>query len=406
MVKPNKIVSPVVGLDVGGHSIKAVQVRYSKGKPVVEKVGKISLPWNSVSEGRVLDEDAVILAIKELWKKYKFSTNNVRASVGGKDVFTNALELDWMEDQDLFKALPYVAAEKLLISNEEYFLDFHALSEYFIREESKEDPDEKIRVKKRLLLATGARKDNIETLARLLLKAGLKPLSIDLSSLSLIRIYDTAAFEETESSVDVSVDIGADSITIALHKFGQPLYIREVSGRSGNSLTQKISEALKTSLAVANTRKIESLYSTVPTGEALDFSSNIFNAASPDSTTIASAKKDLDEEAQRARNSVINPLLQENISGIIEVIRETINDFMANEMGQDLDELSGILLSGGVSETPGVLDRISAEFRTAVAQNNPFSVVGSKKIAEEFAGLEHEFAIATGTAIGRGSTHD
>lgn len=401
MVKPNGIVSPVVGLDIGAHSIKAVQVRYSKGRPIVEKVGKIPLVLNSVSEGKILDEDYVVMVLRELWKKSKFSTNNVRASVGGRDVFTNKLELG-LEDKDLFKALPYIAAEKLLISKDDYFLDFHVLSEYFVKEESEDDPDEKVRVKKRLLLATGARKDNVETLSRVLLKAKLKPISIDLSSLSLIRIYDTAAFEETESSVDVSVDIGADNIIIALHKFNQPLYIREVGGRSGNLLTANISEALKTSVARAEFRKIESFNSSVPSSEALEFSSNIFNASNPGAQTITNTKSDLEEEVQRARNNTIAPLLQENISGIIEIIRETINDFMANEMGQDLDELSGILLSGGVSETPGLLDRISAEFKTPVAQINPFSVVSAKSLPDSAA---HEFAIAVGTAIGRGSTH-
>lgn len=406
-----------IGLDIGSAAARAVQVTRDKsGAIFVEKFAEEPLPYGSMVNGAVANIDAVSVALKTLWRKGKFSTNEVRVSVGGPAMVARVGELDWEPDSDLVKTLPYstLVAEKLLESPDQFYLDYHTLSEYVTNEPDPYDPDETITVRKKHALVGGGRREAVDSIIAALRAAKLKPVSVDINGLALLRAHNANDFERAHNSVDCSIDIGAQTILVVMHKAGQPLYIRANSENSGAAATEAIAQTLGVNYSRAEERKFEVMYNPVPMPE--DELSSVFALHDDEDYSDEDARDrsgNVDEERAlekaRSRQARITPILNESTALIVSSLRETVEFFLGSAWGADLASISGFSISGGVSYTPQLLNRIAAEFGVPVKQATPISSWLSKKqqdkVPVEAMANEAAYAIAFGLAVGEGSTH-
>lgn len=369
-----------------------------------ERAAEIALPHGSIVNGVVVEKQAVVDALKALWKLGKFTTDIVRLGMGGDSVIARAAEMEWLPDADFSRLLPHLVADRLMIKKDEYSLDYHALSEYPVKENGEDEEDVRL-VPKRYVLVTGGKTEAVNSIVEAARAAKLKPISIDLNSLALLRVHQGP--ESERNAVDVSIDIGAEVMTISLHKFGQPLYLRDVTGYAGNHLTSQIKEELDVSFPRAEYRKFETLYSEVPREEA-EFTS-FFESDSAREEASATHEGDAGDHARLERIERIKPILAQGSSDIIYVVRETLDDFFASAMGNDLTQISGFSMSGGVSNMPGLIERLGAEFRTNVYRSTPLTPLltpkTQKNVKPEVLMLENTFAIAVGLATGTGASH-
>lgn len=394
----------VVGLDLGASYIRGVQVtKDGKGNFTIDKVAEEPLPHAAIHEGEVIDQDEVVSALKRLWAKAKFTTRVVRIGVGDARTRAATGAEDYEPDEDFKKILPYQPiSESLHESPEEHYMDWHTLSEYSVMESDPNDPDEKVRTKKKfILLGSGLRKI-IDSRVRAVLSAKLKPVSVDLNSLALIRAYDSTVFDSEYKDVDISINMGAETLTVVLHKLGQPLFIRVQKAHTGSSVTTRIAEALGISEVLAERRKMEHL----KMGEPPTMPTPTFE----DSTRIP-LSEETQENVQRAihRYNTIDPIIKATVQEAISSISDTLYHFQGIDAGDELYSLSGIQLSGLHSLTPTLRDRLSAEFEVPVEFAQPLlSNMDEKKIArlpEEIQENDLGFAVAYGLAVGEGSTH-
>src|SRR5207302_89739 len=77
---------PVIGLDLGSTSVRAVETRRGKDGPVLTNYGQAPLPPGAVQGGAVQDERAVTLALKQLWAGAKFRRRDVVLGVTNPQV--------------------------------------------------------------------------------------------------------------------------------------------------------------------------------------------------------------------------------------------------------------------------------------------------------------------------------
>ena len=61
----------LIGLDIGTHSIKLVEIDDSKKGRILKNFGIIGLPQNAIVEGSIKEMEIVSSAIKELYKQLK-----------------------------------------------------------------------------------------------------------------------------------------------------------------------------------------------------------------------------------------------------------------------------------------------------------------------------------------------
>src|SRR5690349_8413068 len=84
---------PVVGLDIGSSSIKAVELTKSKSGYQVTGFGCETLGPDAVVDGAIMDTPAVADAIKRSMNTGKFKQKNVAAGVSGHSVIVKRIVL-------------------------------------------------------------------------------------------------------------------------------------------------------------------------------------------------------------------------------------------------------------------------------------------------------------------------
>lgn len=396
-------VNTVVGLDLGASSIRAVQItRGLKGDVGIDKIAEEPLPIGAIHEGEVVDYDAVTSALQSLWKSARFTTKFVRIGVGDSSTRTITGEENHVNDSDFAKLLPYLpTAESLADASESYYMDWHTLGEYFAKEIDKETDEERT-IKKKFILVGAGTKDVVDSRVRVALKAGLKPISVDLNALAMIRSWDEHKIPSAYQDVDVSIDLGSDTLTVALHKLGQPLFVRAQRGHVGKSVTEAISKELGISMALAERRKIEHMNMVEPPKLA----EPVFGEGS----RIPQSADSLDELQRNIdRYHRIEPIILAAVQAAISSVKDTISHFQSMSAGDDLYTLSSIHLSGLFALTPTLKDRLAAELDVQVVDAEPFTAnMSNRKVSKLPDGVQQNelaFAVAYGLAIGEGSTH-
>ncbi|GEP36366.1 pilus assembly protein PilM [Nocardioides psychrotolerans] len=227
----------VVGLDIGRCAVRAVELRRSGRTPVVRRSGSVAVPHGAVEGGVVRDPAAVTDALKRLWREQRIQSRQVRLGVCSGSVLVRHLELDWMPPQDLRRALRYQVADLLPVAVDDANLDHVLLGEQL---RTNPQTGTERRVVEILLVATA--RGNVDDLVRCVQAAGLRPVTADLSPLALVRAAAsrTGAGDLTEAVVDV----GADTVSVAVHVAGMPRFVRVAAGVGGELLTRALVDEL------------------------------------------------------------------------------------------------------------------------------------------------------------------
>ena len=229
----------VVGLDIGRTAVRAVELRRGR-RPVVRRHGRVPLPVGAVEAGLVVDAAAVTAALRQLWREQKIASRQVRLGVGSGSVLVRPLELDWMPPADLRRALRYQVADLLPVAVDDANLD-HVL----LGEDEQVDPATGVvrRVVRILLVATA--RGAVDEMVRCVQAAGLRPVAADLAPLALVRAAVAAQGEpagSAQASTQAVIDIGADTVSVAVHTGGVPHFVRVSPGVGGDALTRALSE--------------------------------------------------------------------------------------------------------------------------------------------------------------------
>ena len=70
-----------VGLDIGGSGIRAAEVKGKPGAHKIVRAASVDLPPGVIVDGQIVDQSALVSALKKLWKSGKFSSKKVAFAV-------------------------------------------------------------------------------------------------------------------------------------------------------------------------------------------------------------------------------------------------------------------------------------------------------------------------------------
>lgn len=203
----------VVGLELGHHSIRAVQVALgSATRPKVEKFLDFPIQSSVDHAGRIADVDALASDLRRLWNTAKFKTKEVAIGLGGADVFVREFQVPEMQIDTLKQALPAIAEGNLPMPTSELVLDFYASA--LVETES----DRKI---SGLLLA--ATKTSAESLLEAVGRAGLHADQVDLIPFSLIRHFSRRGIN---SEVIAVVHASNGILNVIVTRGDIPVFVR------------------------------------------------------------------------------------------------------------------------------------------------------------------------------------
>ena len=208
----------IIGLDIGSHSIKAVQLRRTfRGFELIGFQEK-EIP----REGEIAPSDAVVEALAELFGEGRIAGDLVVTSIPGHQVSARIIKLPFANRKKMDKVIPFEVEGYTPFNIEEMVVSYHVVKV--------EEGGAQILA---LLVKKDVLRDHLETLER----AKISPKIVDLDILSLFSI-SSLILEGIEGPFSLA-DIGASKTSICIVDGGHLSMIRSLP-MGGEAITGAI----------------------------------------------------------------------------------------------------------------------------------------------------------------------
>jgi type IV pilus assembly protein PilM len=312
----------LIGLDIGSHTLKVVELKPGKKGHQLVNLGLANLPPEAIVDGALLNSSAIVEAIRSLLVNNNIKTKDVATSVSGHSVIIKTISLPAMTEEELEDQIQWEAEQHIPFDINDVNLDFHILSNGF-------ESDGKMEV-----LLVAAKKEIINDYINVITEAGLNPRIIDVESFAVEGMFE-ANYNSESGEPAALVNIGASLININVVKNGLPAFTRDISS-GGNQYTEAIQKTLHVSFQEAEAIKMGG-------------------------TPTIAGKEILPEEVDRAMR-VVSDTLASEIARSLEFYSATAPE----------DRVSRIYLSGGCSQMPGLKELIEERTRIPAEISDPF----------------------------------
>lgn len=350
----------VIGLDIGTHAVRAVELSFGRGRPALRRMGQVALPPGAVVAGEVMVPTLVAAALRRLWAEVGFRSRRVVVGVANARVVARMTELPDLPEDELRSSLPYQVQELIPIPVEEAELDFQVV-------ERVQTPDGEARLQ---VLLVAAHREMLRSLLRSLEAANLTPARIDLIPFALIRaLHDPMAWataDDHRGGPEVIIGSGAGVTNIVVHEHGLPRFVRTLP-TGGSLVTEAIAEDLG-----------------VETEEA------------------EAVKRSPGAEAR------VDDLAVTSLSPLAREVADSLDFHLAQI--NSTDELRGVVLSGGSGRLPALRSILEDHLGVEVVDGDPYARLDLSHVrldpAIVLASADY-FTVAIGLALsGEGTGRD
>lgn len=373
--------SAFVGVDIGASGVRGVQLKRNRrsGQYRITKAASIDLPRGAVHNGVVVDQAAVVKALRQLWRKGRFSTRKVVIGLADGSVLTRQVDLPWMPPEDFRAALRYQVSDALPVDLSTVELDYHLLGE----SERTDDHGQPVDFNRILIVAAAT--DAVTAEADIAKKARLQPVVADTIAFALIRAACGGRLPQ-DDGVHAVADLGADQLTVAIHQGGQPRFVRTISSLGGEVATTVLIERLRVSATDAERLKREcGLNGPAPVLAPIAESSVFTDAAAADG------------KAANPRSAATVEALGAWATRVIGEVRNSLDYFQASDPTAPIQSLT---LTGRSCLMTGMLDRIASQIPLPVRTLDPLlGLAASRKVVKRY-GDDSRLVVATGLAMG------
>lgn len=231
--------STKIGVSIGTSSVKIAELKKSGKSYTLEHFGVAPLPEGAVVNHEIVNQVAVIDALKHLVSELKLKGRAAVASVGGGSVITKKILLEQESAKDLDAAILWEAEQYIPFDINEVAFDYQMIN--------KNGPDGKMEI-----LLVACKNHFIENLRATMKEAGLELSIADLDTFAIENAFEANYPSDTPAAI---VHIGSDSLKLVVCANGQPVYTRD-STVGGRSLTNEIQKHMNLSFTEAENIKI------------------------------------------------------------------------------------------------------------------------------------------------------
>lgn len=296
----------ILGVDLGTLGIKVVELsRIGRGRFELKNYGVLDfIPKDKSSPN--LDDQTLINGLKRLLERGKFSTKDVIASISSFLTFTTIIELPYLSEKDLGRAIPFEARKYIPIPLQEVVLDWSIINAKQVGDHTNVE-----------VFLAAVPKEQTERYKNIFISAGLNLKALELENIALSR-----ALAEEGVSPLIIVNLGgrSTSITVLENRFERISRNYEVGGFGiAKALLEKLNISFEEAEKIKKT-------------EGLKAGSFSFGVISPlVDLIILEVKKVISnyEENKRAKtNKIILAGGQANMPGL--------RDYFATKLGKEV----------------------------------------------------------------------
>src|SRR3569832_1264715 len=119
----------IVGLDIGSSSIKAVELKKTRGGVAVTHLGLEPLASDIVVDSMIVDSGSVASAITKIFADNSIKSKSVATSVSGHSVIVKKIQMQTMTDQEQAEQINTEAAQHIPIDIADVNIDYQILSD-------------------------------------------------------------------------------------------------------------------------------------------------------------------------------------------------------------------------------------------------------------------------------------
>jgi len=356
-----------VGIDIGSHTIKVVQVVANRNGYQLTHAGSTPTPAEAVKQGVIDDRPAVAEALNALLRTLGLNTPWVVAAVAGPTVVVRQVRMPIMPEHQLRKSITWEARNHISFPVEDSAVSFQILGTSTVDNSPQMD-----------VMLVASPRELIDSRVDTLEQAGLEPIAVELEPFALMRsaIEMPGNGQLTRETIAL-VDIGATFTQISIVSHGNFVLNRSVT-IAGNSFTEAIAGVLGIDASQAET--IKETETQVVTNEV-----------------TRATLTPVGQQASRALEPQLDELVRE--------IRRSFAfyDYQQGPAGgaQGVDGVSRIILSGGSANMAGLTECLRDQLSLPVETIDLFAA-GNVQLpvgADELQGQVNRLTTAMGLAL-------
>jgi type IV pilus assembly protein PilM len=345
-----------LGVDIGTSSIKIVELERKTGRFELVNYGVFeikesrTLPQNTDAWQSVLKlpDQEISSGIHELFKKAGFNSQDVVTAIPSFTTFATVIDMPYVSNDDLARALPFEAKKYIPIPLDEVVLDWSIVG---INDNQAFAQGNKPSMVEVFLAAVP--KDETARYQNIVKNSGLKLQAIELENSALIR-----ALLGNDLSPTVIVNIGGRSTSIIIVNKGYERVSHNYE-IGGFEITRAISQSLSISLEKAEELKRK-----------------------------FGLKKGEDNIINESMISLVNMMVFET--------QKTITNYEESKK----EKISNVVLIGGLTNMPGFAEYFQEKLNRKVTLGNPFSrLVYPAELESITPELSSLFSVAIGLAM-------
>ena len=341
-----------IGLDIGSTAVRAAEV-VNGDHPTLVRAAQVPLPAGAVQSGEVRDVETVAQAVRELWGRGGFKSRQATMGIGNQRVVVREVTVPALPSKELKQSLPFQVQDLIPIPVEDAVLDYDVL------EELEQEGARMMR-----LLVVAAQRNMINEVVDSAVRAKVEPTGVDLVPFALIRSVgqdDGLGLEDSDLGGEAVVDVGADVTNIVVHERGVARFVR-ILPSGGRDVTV----AMPTSLGIP-----EEDAEALKRGQPVE--------GSPPASEV--------EGIRRSR-----------VANLVDEIRSSLDFYRAQTPGA---EVSRVLVTGGGSKLPGLVELLDERVDAQVAHGHAFAKVAVRLDMDEETKADAEplLAVSLGLAL-------
>ena len=338
---------PLVGLDIGSSSLKAVELIKIKKNFQLSGFACEPISPDAVVDGAIMDFLPIAETIKTSFVGAKFKAKGVATGVSGHSVIVKRVVIPATTAEEVQASIQIDAEQYIPFDISEVNLDYQIVGPTMATDDAGME-----------VVLVAAKKDKIQNHTNVITLAGRTPEVVDIDAFALQNAFE-ANYKVGPDAAVALLNIGASLMNINITKGGMPLFIRDVSV-GGNQYTDILQKELQLSFQEAEDLKLGRTGGT--------------------------------------ETEMVQPLLESITEMLIMEVQKTFDFFRETYPSETI---SRVLLSGGTCRMSGLAEKIQATFGYSTEILDPFKAIaiGPKVNLGKLASLGPALTVAVGLAL-------
>lgn len=236
-----------IGLDLGSSSIKVAQVVTGRrgGDVKLLAFGVEPITADSIVDGTIMNQSAVVEAIRTLLARLRLRQKDVALAVSGHSVIIKKILVPAMTENELEEQIPFEAEQHIPFDRNDVEIDWQVVSG--------RDPQGQME-----LLLVAAKKEVVRDYTAVAREAQLNPAVVDIAAFALQNAWEVAyppVDQQPAGQATVLINVGASISHINILAGGTTSFTRDVN-TGGNMFTDELKRQLGVTQEEAEQLKI------------------------------------------------------------------------------------------------------------------------------------------------------